>query len=91
MNNVVYLVLKIWIISVLYMQKRQFLYECDQSLKKTMYVLELPSISRIKNSIKLNRVQHILRHIYYATMQKLCKFEALYMPEIQCKSHKGNP
>ena len=24
-----------------------------------------------------NRVQHILRHFYYATMQKLCKFEAL--------------
>ena len=22
-------------------------------------------------------------------MQKLCKFEALYTPEIQCKCHKG--
>ena len=55
------------------------------------FTLEWPSISRIKNFIKPNRVQHILRHIYYATMQKLCKFEALYRPEIQCKSHKGNP
>ena len=45
----------------------------------------------IKNSIKPNRVQHIPRHIYYATMQKLCKFEELYTLEIQCKSHKGNP
>ena len=54
-------------------------------------LIERPSVSWIKNSIKPNRVQHILRHIYYATMQKLCKFEALYRPEIQCKSHKGNP
>ena len=28
---------------------------------------------------------------YYTTMQKLCEFEALYRPEIQCKCHKGNP
>ena len=56
-----------------------------------IFILERPSISWIKNSIKPNRVQHILRHIYYATMQKLCKFEALYRPKIQCKSHKGNP
>ena len=56
-----------------------------------VYLLERPSISWIKNSIKPNRVRHILRHIYYATMQKLCKFEALYSPENQCKSHKGNP
>ena len=31
-----------------------------------------------------------LRHIYYATMQNLCNFEAHYSPEIQCRSHKGN-
>ena len=36
-----------------------------------VYIVEWPSISRIKNSIKPNRVRHILRHIYYATMQKL--------------------
>ena len=59
--------------------------------KPLYYIVEWPSISRIKNSIKPHRVQHILRHIYYATMQKLCKFEVLYRPEIQCKSHKGNP
>ena len=54
-------------------------------------LLEWPSLSRIKNSIKSNKVQHILRHIHYATMQKLCKIAALYGQEIQCKSHKGNP
>ena len=32
--------------------------------------------SRIRNSIKPHRVQYIIRHIYYTTMQKLCKFEA---------------
>ena len=26
---------------------------------------------------------------YYTTMQKLCNFDALYRPEIQCKCHKG--
>ena len=35
--------------------------------------------------------QHIIRHFYYTTMQKLCKFEALYRPEIECKCHKGSP
>ena len=40
------------------------------------------NIKRIKNPIKQNGVKHILRHIYYATMQKFCKFEALYRPEI---------
>ena len=59
--------------------------------EKIIYIIEWPSISRIKNSIKPNGVKHILRHIYYATMQKLSKFEALYRPEIQCKSHNGNP
>ena len=46
---------------------------------------------KIKNSIKPHRVQHILRHFYYTTIQKLCKFEALYWPEIQYKCHiNGN-
>ena len=30
------------------------------------------------NSIIPNRVQHILRHNYKSTMEKLCKFDALY-------------
>ena len=55
------------------------------------YIIEGPLISRIKNSFKLHRVYHILRHFYYTTMQKLCEFKALYRPEIQCKCHKGNP
>ena len=58
---------------------------------QVLYIVEWPSLSRIKNSIEPNRVQHILRHIYYATMQKLCKFEAIYAPEIQFKSDKGDP
>ena len=68
----------------------QFVDSFTKKLQRSK-VVERPSISWIKNSIKPNRVQHNLRHIYFATMQKLCKFEALYMPEIQCKSHKGNP
>ena len=55
------------------------------------YLIELPSKSRIMNSIKPQRVQYILRHFYYATMQKLCKFKALYRPEIQCNCHKDSP
>ena len=54
-------------------------------------LLERPPISWIKNSIKPNRVQHILRHIYYATMQKLCKSEALSGPKNPYKSHKDSP
>ena len=41
------------------------------------YFTEWPSISRIKNSIKLYWVQYILRNFYYTTMQKLCEFEVL--------------
>ena len=64
----------------------------QNSMAANAWFIERPSISWIKNSIKQNRVKHILRHIYYAaSMQKLCKFEALYKPEIQYKSHKGNP
>ena len=55
------------------------------------YIQEWPSKLRIKNSIKPHGVQHILRHFYYTTMQKLSKFEALSWPENQCKCHKGNP
>ena len=40
-------------------------------------ILEWPSESRIRNSIKPYRVQYIIRHFYYTTIQKLCKFEAL--------------
>ena len=36
---------------------------------RELCLLERPSISWIKNSIKPNRDQHILRHVYYATMQ----------------------
>ena len=38
--------------------------------------------------IKPHRVQHILRHFNYTTMQKLRNFEALHRPEIECKCHK---
>ena len=51
-------------------------------IPKQAYLIEWPSKSRIKNSIKPHRVQYILRHFYYATMQKLWKFEALFRPEI---------
>ena len=61
--------------------------EKNQIFTRSTYVVEGPFISRIKNSFK----PHILRHFYYTTMQKLCEFEALYWPEIQCKCHKGNP
>ena len=52
--------------------------------------LEWLSKSRIRNSIEPHRVQYIIRHIYYTTMQKLCKFEALSRQENQCKCHKGS-
>ena len=42
-------------------------------------------------SIRKGLFKCTLRHFYFTTMQNLCKFEALYTPEIQCKSHKGNP
>ena len=32
-------------------------------------ILKRPSLSWIKNSIKPNRVQHIIRHIYYANLK----------------------
>ena len=32
----------------------------------------------------------ILRHFYYTTMQKLCRFGALSRPENQCKCHKDS-
>ena len=67
------------------------LYVWPWTLKKTICLLELPLISRIKISFKRHGVYHILRHPYYTTMQKLCEFEALYRPEIQCKCHKGSP
>ena len=35
--------------------------------------------------------ERIVRHFYYKTMQELCKFEALYRPEIECKCHKDSP
>ena len=56
-----------------------------------MCIIEWPSKLRINNSVKPHRVQYILRHFYYTTMQKLCNCEALYRPEIQCKCHKGSP
>ena len=46
-----------------------------------------------ESRIPLNHIkfQHILRNFYNTTMQKLCEFEALYRPEIQCKCRKGSP
>ena len=61
------------------------------SIRLYTRVAHWPSKSRINNSIKPHRVQHVLRHFYYTTMQKLCNFEALYRPEIQCKCHKDSP
>ena len=68
------------------------IWEVCQNLRMSYTkLIEWPSKLRIKNSVKPHRVQYILRHFYYTTMQKLCNFEALYRPEIQCKCHKGSP
>ena len=69
----------------------KILAQCEPFKFELGGILEWPSKSRIMNSIKPHRVQHILRHFYYTTMQKLCEFEALSKPENQCNCHKGSP
>ena len=61
--------------------------KCDELLRTSNIYLPIYILHRYYS----DRVQHLLRHFYYTTMQKLCEFEALYRPEIQCKCHKGNP
>ena len=53
-------------------------------------ILEWPSKSKLKNSIKPYRLHYILKHIYYKTLQKLCKSEALSGPKNPYKSHKDS-
>ena len=42
-------------------------------------------------SVKQHVVQLILRQFNCTTIQKLCKFKALFMTETDCKCHKGSP
>ena len=48
-------------------------------------LLEWPSKSWRKNSIKPHQVQYILRHFYCTTMQKLSNIEELTRPKINVK------